>query len=77
MSIQVKFFGVLADAAKKKEFYLENITDTELLRKKILSDFPDLGKQSFVIAVNKKIAKGNVLINAGDIVALLPPFAGG
>ena len=77
MIIQVKLFGVLADVAGKAEVQLQNINDTDSLKEKIVVDFPKLKKHSFVVAVYKKIANGNEMLNNGDVVALLPPFAGG
>jgi molybdopterin synthase sulfur carrier subunit len=77
MSIQVKLFGLLADIVGKTDLTIDGINDTDSLNKKILSDFPKLKDQSFVIAVSKQIVKGNQLLKSGDEVVLLPPFAGG
>lgn len=77
MSIQIKFFGPLTDVVGSSGLEMTGITDTESLRKKILSEFPGLSKYSFKIAVGKKMVNGNIVLNSGDEVALLPPFAGG
>ena len=77
MSIQVKLFGALADVVGQPEVQLQNINDTDSLKKKMVSDFPKLKTYSFVVAVYKKIANGNEVLSNGDVVALLPPFAGG
>ena len=77
MSIQVKLFGSLVDIVGKAEISIGGINDTDSLKKKMLSDFPKLKNQRFVIVVSKQIAKGNQTLKAGDVVALLPPFAGG
>jgi molybdopterin synthase sulfur carrier subunit len=77
MSIQVKLFGSLADIVGKNELGIEGIKDTDSLKKKMLVDFPKLKDQSFVLVVSKQIVKGNQVLNSGDVVALLPPFAGG
>jgi len=77
MSIEVKFFGQLAEATGVSHQKIEDILDTDSLENKISSDFPLLKKHSFVIAVNKQIVNENKSLKSGDEVALLPPFAGG
>lgn len=77
MSIRVKLFGLLADVVGKSEIHFQNVNDTNSLKEKIISDFPDMKKHSFVLAVCKQIIKGNHFLKNGDEVVLLPPFAGG
>ena len=77
MSIQIKFFGSLADAAGKSQVDINDVNDTDSLKEKMLKDFPKLMNYQFVIAVSKQIVKKNQALNSGDVVALLPPFAGG
>ncbi len=77
MGIQIKIFGQLADIIGSDELQLQHMNDTGSLRKKLISDFPKLANYPFVVAVGKKIVNGNQKLNAGDVVALLPPFAGG
>ena len=77
MSIQIKIFGQLAEIVGSNELKLELVADTNSIKTKIISDFPKLENYPFVIAVNKIIVNQNQKINTGDVVALLPPFAGG
>ena len=77
MSIQIRFFGPLADAVGKSRMDIKDINDTETLKRKMLKDFPKLKNYPFVIAVSKQIVRENQSLNPGDVVALLPPFAGG
>ncbi|HEY4798396.1 MAG TPA: MoaD/ThiS family protein [Bacteroidia bacterium] len=77
MNVRIKFFGLLAEVAKISELVLPGVKDTDAMREKIISDFPELKNQSFVVAVNKKVITGNQLLDQGDEIALLPPFAGG
>ena len=77
MSVQIKIFGQLAEIVGCSELQLEVVDDTNFVRTKMISDFPKLEKYPFVIAVNKIIVNKNQKINTGDVVALLPPFAGG
>ncbi len=77
MNINVLFFGSLADATGKSRLEINNVSDTETLRSKLLRDFPKLEKYKFVIAVCKHVVKANTTLHEGDTVAFLPPFAGG
>lgn len=77
MSIQIKIFGHLAEIAGSNELELQGVSDTDLVRERLISDFPKLANYPFVIAVNKMIINRNQKINTGDVLALLPPFAGG
>jgi len=77
MSIQIKFFGLLADAVGKSQIDVTSFIDTNSLKQNLLNDFPKLKLYQFVIAVDKKIINHNQLLNNSSVVALLPPFAGG
>ncbi|MBL0309316.1 MAG: MoaD/ThiS family protein [Bacteroidetes bacterium] len=77
MSIQIKLFGQLVEIVGSNELELQGVSDTDLVRQRLIADFPKLRNYPFVIAVNKKIANQNQKINTDDVVALLPPFAGG
>jgi molybdopterin synthase sulfur carrier subunit len=77
MNVEVKFFGQLADLSGSDTIKVQDVVDTESLRRKLILDYPQLDKYSFQMAVNKKIAKGNQMLSDGCVVALLPPFAGG
>lgn len=77
MTIHVKLFGPLADAVGLNQFEMQEITDTDSLRGNLYRKFPKLKGQTFVMAVYKQICDSNCELQHGDIVALLPPFAGG
>lgn len=77
MSIQIKFFGLLADTIGKSQLDLQGVENTNSLRQVLFTDYPELKNCQFIIAVEKKIIKQNQKLNPGDEVALLPPFAGG
>lgn len=77
MSIPIRIFGQLAEIIGSDKLLLPTVEDTDLVREKLMLDFPKLKGYPFVIVVNKKIAIQNQKINTQDEVALLPPFAGG
>jgi len=77
MEIKIIAFGQIADIIGNSIMSINEIEDTEELRKKLSNAFPQLNEISYGIAINKKIINKNTEINMGDIVALLPPFSGG
>ena len=78
MKVSVLFFGSLIDATEgKSEIQVQNVSDIDGIKKRLLSDFPALENYTFRIALNQKILSTNQTLADKDIVALLPPFAGG
>lgn len=77
MGIQIKIFGQLAELIGSDKLLLQDVKDTDLLRKRLISDFPKLADYPFVVAVDKKVINENRTLKEDDEVALLPPFAGG
>jgi molybdopterin synthase sulfur carrier subunit len=75
MSIKVIAFGQIAEITEK-EISIDAI-DTNSLRLELNAQFPQLEGKKYGIAVNKKLVNNNVMLNAGDIVALMPPYSGG
>ncbi len=77
--ISVKYFGDIAEKTNSagEEFSFSDMPLSALLL--VLEQKHELSKLSFSIAVNKKIVqnKANYMLKNNDIVALLPPFAGG
>jgi molybdopterin synthase sulfur carrier subunit len=75
--MKLLLFGYLAEQMGTSEMELNDIPDTETLIKIIKTDFPLIKNSKFLISVDKKIVKGNTKLESGNVVALLPPFAGG
>ena len=79
MKIEIKYFGLLAEAVGKGKELLDiepNCT-VQQLQELVGERYPKLQQKSFQIAVNQHLAEGTALLSEGDEVALLPPFAGG
>lgn len=79
MTITVKYFGALAEAAAKNEESIDISAignDLNDLREHCLNKYSTLGELSFKIAVNQSIQE-EAELQDGDEVAFLPPFAGG
>ena len=77
MEISVLFFGVLADVTGTRIKHYRGIVSFGDLKHRILDDFPEIIHYNFRIAVNNKIVNEEPLLSHGDIIAYLPPFAGG
>ncbi len=75
--IEILAFGQLTDITGHSTWQMENITDTDQLKKILIEKYPALANSKYLLAVNMEIIRGNVKLNPGDVVALLPPFSGG
>lgn len=77
--IHIKYFGAVAEKTKCS---FENVSSSEVSLQQLLQDLEVKYKfesLSFSIAVNQKIVSKTTdySLKTSDIVALLPPFAGG
>ena len=77
--ILVKYFGAIAERTKSQE---EEISLSKMPLSDLLSALEQkykLDQLSFSVAINQKIVQNtaNYILKSNDIVALLPPFAGG
>ena len=77
--IEVKYFGAVAE---KTQCTFENVVSSNISLQDLLQDLEakyQFDSLSFSVAVNQKIVSkaAEYTLKASDIVALLPPFAGG
>ena len=79
MNIQLKYFGMLAEAIEKTEetIYVEEGSTISEISMLITTKYPKLQNMNFKLAVNQTIANNNFQVKDNDEIALLPPFAGG
>jgi len=75
--MKVKVYGRLTNILGSKDINQEGVENTDQLKKKLLSLYPDLSGINFAIAVNDQIIRGNHPLQHDDDVSLLPPFSGG
>lgn len=77
--ITVKYFGAIAEKTKNQveEFSFSGMPLMDLLS--ALEQKYQLSELSFSVAINQKIVQNTAEYNlkSNDIIALLPPFAGG
>ena len=77
--IEIKYFGAVAE---KTKCAFEKVSSSEVSLQKLLQDLEikyQFESLSFSVAVNQKIVSKTTdyKLQTSDVVALLPPFAGG
>lgn len=81
--VKIRFFAVLKKIVGKEEVVLnvEKGTTLEQLISKLEKDLPPLQQVmkegKVLISVNQEVVPKECLIQNGDEIAFLPPFAGG
>jgi molybdopterin synthase sulfur carrier subunit len=80
MTITLKYFGLLADITSKKEetLLLEDETMAlSFLKNKMETQYEALQNTTYTIAINQSLTGIDANIKDQDVIAFLPPFAGG
>lgn len=80
MEIQILFFGITTDlvGSNSMTFKLfEKATIKELKEQLILNYSGLMNIHEFAIAVNEAYAEDELILNNGDVVAIIPPVSGG
>ncbi len=78
MKIQLLFFGKLSEVANNiDDFSLEDSTTTTALENLLNKKIPGLEKYTYRIAVNQEMVEEGIVLKENDVVAFMPPFAGG
>lgn len=80
MTITLKYFGLLADITRLKEeqfIFDEEAISVSALKSKIESSYQNMQNVTYNIAVNQAISNLQSTIKDQDVIAFLPPFAGG
>lgn len=77
MEVKVLFFGVLTDVAGTSIKVYNGVKSLSDLKFRITDDFPEIVHYDYRISVNNTIVVDDPVLNDGDEIALMPPFAGG
>ena len=77
MKIKILFFGILQEATGKQEMTFNDINDSDTLVNQLNSIMPVLKNYTFRLAINQEFIDSNCTLKEDDIIALMPPFAGG
>ena len=80
MIITLKYFGLLADIMQLKEEQLtfdQETISVSALKLKVESSYQNIQNTTYSIAINQVIVDLQTNIKDQDVIAFLPPFAGG
>ncbi|PWA07727.1 hypothetical protein DB891_13780 [Flavobacterium laiguense] len=80
MTITLKYFGLLADITQLKEeqfTFVEETISVSALKSKIENSYQSMQNTTYTIAVNQAMSSLQATIKDQDVIAFLPPFAGG
>jgi sulfur-carrier protein len=78
MILKFNYFGMITEVTGITEEEFEcNVINVADLKELLLERYPPLKTIVYKIAVNHQLIDLNYLLNENDLVALLPPFAGG
>ena len=76
MAVKIQLFGQIKQITGLSELTTD-AADTDELMKEIAARFPLLENLTCLIAVDRNIVQANTAIEAGQELALLPPYSGG
>jgi molybdopterin synthase sulfur carrier subunit len=77
MSLTIRLFGQFIELAGSKSLQVEEVPDTDALRRLLENKFPSLQSIPYLVAINKDVATGNTVLSPASDIALLPPYSGG
>lgn len=77
MALTIQLFGQFKEMAGSSTLQVEGAADTDALRRKLETMFPELQRIPYLIAVDKDVATGNTVLQPAAVIALLPPYSGG
>ncbi len=75
--IKILFFGQLGEQIGKLSLEMNEVDTTDQIVNELKSRYPILQHQTYQIALDKEIINENTPVTAGQVLAFLPPYAGG
>ncbi len=75
--MKILFFGILSEIAKANELQINDFGTLNEVKEYLFQNYPDLSNKTFQFAVNQRITNNNIVLKPSDVIACLPPFAGG
>jgi molybdopterin converting factor small subunit len=76
-TIEVLAFGQIAEIMQQHVCNLPLVDSVFTLKAQLAKTYPLLNEIEYLVSVNKKIVGADYVLEAGNEVALLPPFSGG
>lgn len=75
--IKILFFGQLGEQIGKSSLEMDDVNTTDQVIEALKSQYPILQHHTFQLALDKEIINENTSVTGGQVLALLPPYAGG
>ncbi|MCD6332012.1 MAG: MoaD/ThiS family protein [Bacteroidales bacterium] len=75
--VQVRYFGAIAEITGKEQERIPFSGQLNVLLETLKTKYSLLQTADYQVSVNFTIIQDNPILNDGDEIALLPPFAGG
>lgn len=76
-TIKVLAFGQIAEIMQLHVCHMPLVNTVFALKAHLAQTYPLLEEIEYLVSVNKKIVSTDYVLEAGNEVALLPPFSGG
>lgn len=76
-SIKILFFGQLSEQLGISSLNMDGVNTSDQIIHNLKNQYPILKHQTFQIALDKEIINENTPIKYDQVLALLPPYAGG
>lgn len=80
MRVTLKYFGLLAEITHCNEEQMDLTAEVNTLfglKSAVEHRFPAFQKTAYSIALNQTLCNEEVALQEADVIAFLPPFAGG
>jgi molybdopterin converting factor subunit 1 len=80
MKVKILFFGITTDLVGENSilFTVKNGSSIKEIKEALLLNYTGLKNiNEFAIAVNETYANDDLIINEGDVIAIIPPVSGG
>lgn len=75
--IHIHLYGELTDIVGKEKIEMSSFQSLRKCLDALKEEFPSLNTKVYRVALNNEIIDEDVELKQGDIIALMPPFAGG
>ena len=75
--IKILFFGQLGEQIGKSSLEMNDVNTTDQIIEALKSQYPILQHQTYQLALDKEIINEHTPVTGGQVLALLPPYAGG
>ncbi len=75
--MKIVLFGQLKELAREGIIEIPAVADTRKLRSMLEGKFPVLKSLPYILAIDKKIVSEDFPLQAGQEIAVLPPYSGG